>query len=42
MQRKAIGLCLADFKGVGGDGVADGESVHLEGVEGQESLHCLE
>lgn len=42
VQRKAMGLCLADFKGVGGDGVAGGGSVRLEGVHGQESLHCLE
>lgn len=42
VQKKAMGLYLAGFKGDGGDGVADGESLHLEGVEGQESLDCLE
>lgn len=42
VQRKAMGSYVADLKGDGGDNVAEGESLHFEGVVGQESLDCLE
>lgn len=42
VQRKAMGCTWQILRGAGGDGVADGESLHFQGVEGQESLDCLE